>query len=146
MIALLFAFLATVLGLLGSVPSHTVPIPLAAPTPHVTASPVVTVQPRASRSRTATTAPATTRLMEVTMYCETGNRTASGRWPARGMAAANAYSFGTRLSVPGWGVVTVEDRSAPGATDVDLFGGNDPGCETRAIQWGRRHLAVSVIR
>lgn len=80
------------------------------------------------------------------MYCETGSRNAAGYWPTVGTAAANAYPLGTRLWVEGVGVVTVEDRSAPGATDVDVYGGSDAGCESRAVAFGRRYLRVAVVR
>lgn len=79
--------------------------------------------------------------LDVTSYCETGNRTASGVWPRYGMAASNLFPFGTRLRVPGWPVVvTVTDRVGWGA-DLDLYA---MSCE-RAIQWGRRSLLVEVL-
>lgn len=81
-------------------------------------------------------------VLVVTEYCYTGSRNAAGKWPTVGTAAANAYPLGTRLYVEGVGVVVVEDRSAPGATDVDLYGGSDAGCEARAVAWGRRYLEV----
>lgn len=84
-------------------------------------------------------------LLTVTAYCYTGTRNAAGKWPAVGTAAANAFPLGTRLHVHGFGAVTVEDRSAPGATDVDLYLGSDPGCEQRAVAWGRRRLHVDVL-
>lgn len=81
-------------------------------------------------------------LLTVTAYCWTGSRNAAGNWPTIGTAAANAYPLGTRLHVQGVGVVTVEDRSAPGATDVDLYIGDDSSCAARAAVWGRRQLLV----
>lgn len=80
------------------------------------------------------------------MYCYTGSRNAAGNWPTVGTAAGNAWPLGTRLEVEGVGVVTVEDRSAPGSTDVDLYGGDDAGCASRAAAWGRRSLRVAVVR
>lgn len=78
----------------------------------------------------------------VTAYCATGSRNAAGKWPTLGTAAANAYPLGTRLHVEGVGVVTVEDRSAPGATDVDIYLGDGPDCEAAAAAFGRRYLHV----
>ena len=100
---------------------------------------------RASRSRT-TPAPYGARWFDVTMYCETGSRTASGVWPRRGMAATldRRIPFGTRYQVPGWGPVVVTDRIGHGAT-LDLYGGTDPGCPARARQWGRQQLRVVVL-
>lgn len=83
----------------------------------------------------------TTRLLDVTSYCETGNRTASGVWPRYGMAASNLFPFGTRLRVPGWPVVvTITDRIGWGS-QLDLF---SPSCRG-AVQWGRRSLLVEVL-
>lgn len=93
--------------------------------------------PRASRSAHRT-AP-----IDVTAYCWTGNRTASGPWPQRGMAASNDYPFGTRLRVPGVGLVTVTDHIGHG-TQLDLYLGR-AGCHKRATAFGRKHLRVEVL-
>ena len=95
--------------------------------------------PAASRSQLRAS------IAQVTMYCYTGSRNAAGKWPTVGTAAANAYPLGTRLHVEGVGVVTVEDRSAPNATDVDVYGGSDSGCAARAAAFGRRLLHVSEV-
>lgn len=84
------------------------------------------------------------RQLTVTAYCYTGSRNAAGEWPTVGTAAANAYPLGTRLRVEGIGAVVVEDRSAPGATDVDIYMGG-PGCAARAAEFGRRVLRVEVL-
>jgi 3D (Asp-Asp-Asp) domain-containing protein len=84
-------------------------------------------------------------LLTVTAYCATGSRNAAGRWPTVGTAAGNAWPLGTRLYVQSVGVVVVEDRSAPGATDVDVYLGSDAGCEQRAAAWGRRQLHVQEV-
>lgn len=81
-------------------------------------------------------------VLTVTAYCPTGSRNAAGNWPTVGTAAGNAWPLGTRLHVAGVGDVVIEDRSAPNATDLDLFLGDDPGCEARALAWGRRLLMV----
>lgn len=82
--------------------------------------------------------------LTVTAYCYTGSRNAAGKWPTVGTAAANAYPLGTRLHVQGVGTVVVEDRSAPGATDVDLYLGG-PDCAARAAAFGRRALSVREL-
>lgn len=82
--------------------------------------------------------------LDTTAYCGTGNRTASGVWPQIGMAASNLFAFGQRLRVPGHGVVVVTDRVGWGS-QLDLFFGSDPGCESRAVQFGRRSLLVEVL-
>lgn len=84
-------------------------------------------------------------LLTVTGYCSTGSRNAAGDWPTVGTAAGNAWPLGTRLHVQTVGVVVVADRSAPGATDVDLFLGDGGGCAQRAANWGRRQLLVSEV-
>lgn len=84
-------------------------------------------------------------LLTVTGYCPTGSRNAAGQWPTVGTAAGNAWPLGTHLYVQSVGVVVVQDRSAPGATDVDLFLGDDAGCAQRAAAWGRRQLLVQEV-
>lgn len=83
--------------------------------------------------------------LAVTAYCATGRRNAAGHWPTVGTVAGNAWPLGTRLRVESVGVVTVEDRSAAGATDVDLYLGSDAGCAARAVAWGRRYLRVGAL-
>lgn len=84
-------------------------------------------------------------LLSVTAYCKTGSRTASGTWPQIGDAAVlnRSIPFGTRLQVDG-NVVTVRDWVGHGA-DVDLFFGNDAGCEQRALTFGRKRLRVVEV-
>lgn len=94
---------------------------------------------RAARSRLLTGV-----RLDVTMYCWTGNRTSSGVWPQVGMAAGNRWPFGTRIRVPGRGVVVVTDRIGHGS-DLDLYGGRE-GCQERAIRFGRQRLPVQVLR
>lgn len=78
----------------------------------------------------------------VTSYCDTGY-TADGSWTYSGEAAANySIPFGSRLWVPGWGSVTVEDRGALWANGVDLY---NPNCRQDII-WGREILDVEVER
>lgn len=106
--------------------------------------------PVASASKNATTNEVPNlevhgQVLEVTAYCWTGNRTASGVWPERGMAAGNDWDFGTRLRVEGIGIVTVTDRYGYG-TQLDLYLGHYADCEHDALVFGRRHLHVEVVR
>lgn len=113
--------------------------------PRPTAAP--SSSPRASRQRHHHhhRPPSTSsRRLEVTAYCWTGNRTASGAWPRVGMAAGNRWPFGTRLNVETVGVVTITDRIGHGS-ELDIYLGRD-GCERRARAFGRRHLRVEVLR
>lgn len=91
--------------------------------------------PHTSRSRRV---PA---RLDVTAYCYTGHRTASGLWPREGMAAGNRWPFGTRLRVEHIGVVTVTDRIGWGS-DLDLYMSS---CAA-ARRFGRQHLTVEVVR
>jgi len=113
------------------------------------ASPWLIARPRAvareaSRSRHPDHSPAvggTGTLTDTTCYVWSGHRTASGLWPKPGMAANNAYPFGTRLNVEGVGVVTVQDRIGHGS-DLDLFFPSLPAC----LRFGRQQLRVRVLR
>lgn len=79
--------------------------------------------------------------LDVTAYCPTGHRTASGAWPRPGMAAGNRWPFGTVLDVEGVGRVVVTDRIGHGS-ELDLY---MPSCAA-AIRFGRRHLRVVEVR
>lgn len=110
-----------------------------------TTSPARVVTPSVASDRHRTRAhPRRVISLSVTAYCQDNHRTASGVWPRRGMAAGNRWPFGTRLRVPGWGVVTITDRIGWGS-DLDLFAGTDAGCDRRAVTWGRRQLRVAVL-
>jgi len=54
------------------------------------------------------------RVMRITYYTWTGNKTASGKWPKLGMVASSdrKIKFGTKILVDGLGEFTVEDRTA----------------------------------
>lgn len=85
-------------------------------------------------------------LSDVTMYCPTGNRNAAGRWPRIGDVAVldRRIRFGTRLLIAGRRYV-VEDWIGSGS-QFDIFGGDNAGCESRALAFGRQHLRVEVVR
>src|SRR5204862_4209660 len=103
---------------------------------------------RRGRRRQATPSPAAVTnwsLASVTGYCATGNRNAAGNWPTIGTAAGNAWPLGTHLYVDTIGTVVIEDRSAPGATDVDLYMGAGANCLTAATNFGRRTLRIHLL-
>lgn len=97
------------------------------------------VSPRARRSPES-------HRWDTTAYCATGHRTASGVWPAVGMAATldRTIPFGTRLRVPGYGVVTVQDRIGHGS-QLDIYLGTGAACDHAARTWGRRHLTITEV-
>lgn len=79
---------------------------------------------------------------DVTAYCLTGVM-ANGERVFDGAVAANRWPLGTRLRVVELGrTFTVADRSAPGATDVDVA---MPGRCGEARRFGRQHLTVEVL-
>lgn len=81
-------------------------------------------------------------LHDITMYCDTGSRTASGKWPEPGMVATISRSipFGTRVVIEGLGTYTVEDRIGHGS-EFDLF---THSC-AEAERFGRKHRHVQII-
>lgn len=81
-------------------------------------------------------------LHDITMYCPTGNTTASGMWPRRGMVATISRSipFGTRVRIEGLGTFVVEDRIGHGS-EFDIF---TPSC-SEANRFGRQHRRVTIL-
>ncbi|MGH2447373.1 MAG: 3D domain-containing protein [Chloroflexota bacterium] len=70
--------------------------------------------------------------------CGASGAMADGQMPFVG-AAAGVYPFGTQISVPGFGEVTVEDRGVgPGYLDLYMS-----SCQA-ALAWGRQELEVTV--
>ena len=79
--------------------------------------------------------------LNVSAYCETGNRTASGVWPKVGMCAADHLPFGSRVTLPDGRVLTVTDRFGGNYTDrLDIFMSSEAAC----WQFGRRWLRCKV--
>lgn len=79
--------------------------------------------------------------LNVSAYCHTGNPTASGVWPAVGMAAADHLPFGSKVYLPDGSVVVIRDRFGGGYSDrLDLFMGTEGECWT----WGRRWLRCRI--
>ena len=67
--------------------------------------------------------------LNVSAYCHTGNRTASGVWPQVGMAAADHLPFGSRVTLPDGTVVVIRDRTGGNYTDkLDLFKETEDEC------------------
>lgn len=81
-------------------------------------------------------------LHDITMYCPTGNTTASGKWPRRGMVATMSRSipFGSRVLIDGLGEFVVEDRIGHGS-EFDIF---TPSC-SEADRFGRQHRRVTIL-
>ena len=74
--------------------------------------------------------------LQCTAYCHSGNRTASGVWPAVGMAAADHLPFGTRVTLPDGRVLTITDRFGGGFTDkLDIFMNSEAECWQFGRQW-----------
>ncbi len=133
---LLVALLLCVSCASPSAPVRIVSAPAVAPSvvvPH-------TEPTHATRSRQKPAEGRAGRVLSVTCYVATGNRTASGVWPKPGMAAGNRWPFGTRLRVQRYGVVTVTDRIGHGS-ELDLFFASRIDC----INFGRQRLLVSVL-
>ena len=79
--------------------------------------------------------------LNVSAYCHTGNRTASGVWPQVGMAAADHLPFGTRVTLPDGTVVVIRDRMGGNYTDkLDLFKETEDEC----WKWGRKRLRCKI--
>ena len=71
-------------------------------------------------------------------YCHTGNRTASGVWPAVGMAAADHLPFGSRVTLPDGRVLVITDRFGGSYTDrLDIFMATEQECWQFGRQWLR---------
>lgn len=80
-------------------------------------------------------------VLNVSAYCETGNRTASGAWPAVGMAAADHLPFGSRVTLPDGTVVVIRDRMGGRYSDrLDLFMETEDEC----WKFGRKILRCKV--
>lgn len=80
-------------------------------------------------------------VLNVSAYCHTGNRTASGVWPQVGMAAADHLPFGARVTLPDGRTLTVTDRFGGGFTDkLDIFMETESEC----WKWGRKWLLCKI--
>ena len=79
--------------------------------------------------------------LNVSAYCHTGDRTASGVWPQVGMAAADHLPFGAKVTLPDGTVVVIRDRMGGNYTDkLDLFKETEDEC----WKFGRQILRCKV--
>ncbi|QGP92016.1 3D domain protein [Neomoorella glycerini] len=79
-----------------------------------------------------------------TAYTHTGNRTATGIWPYRGIVAVDprVIPLGTRLYVEGYGYAVAQDTGGLiKGNRIDIF----VDSEAEAIQWGRRPVTVRIL-
>lgn len=79
-----------------------------------------------------------------TAYTHTGNRTATGIWPYRGIVAVDprVIPLGTRLYVEGYGYAVAQDTGGLiKGNRIDVF----MNSEDEAIQWGRRPVTVRIL-
>ena len=80
-------------------------------------------------------------VLNCSAYCHSGNRTASGVWPAVGMAAADHLPFGTRVTLPDGRILTITDRFGGGFTNkLDIFMETEEEC----WKWGRQYLECKI--
>ena len=83
-------------------------------------------------------------VMECTAYTWTGNRTASGTWPAVGTVATDpeVIPLGSRLYVEGYGEAVAEDTGGlVKGNIIDIYLPTEDQC----WQWGRRQVEVRVL-
>ena len=79
--------------------------------------------------------------LNVSAYCHSGNPTASGVWPAEGMAAADHLPFGSKVYLPDGSVVVIRDRFGGGYSDrLDLFLATEDEC----WKFGRKILRCKI--
>lgn len=84
-------------------------------------------------------------VMNASGYTHTGNRTATGIYPRRGIVAVDpsVIPFGTKLYIDGYGYATAADRgSAIRGNKIDLF----YETEREAYNWGRRNVRVYIVQ
>ena len=82
--------------------------------------------------------------MEATAYTWTGQRTASGTWPAVGTVAVDpqVIPLGSRLYVEGYGEAVAEDTGGlVKGNIIDIYLPTEDQC----WQWGRRQVEVRVM-
>ena len=81
---------------------------------------------------------------EATAYTWTGNRTASGTWPAVGTVAVDpkVIPLGTKLYIEGYGPAVALDTGGDiQGQIIDLYMDSYQEC----IEWGRRQVEVRVM-
>lgn len=83
-------------------------------------------------------------MMEATAYTWTGQRTASGTWPAIGTVATDpeVIPLGTKIWVEGYGEAVAEDTGgAVKGNIIDVYLATEAEC----WQWGRRQVEVRIL-
>jgi 3D (Asp-Asp-Asp) domain-containing protein len=83
-------------------------------------------------------------LMETTAYTHTGNRTATGTWPKKGLVAVDprVIPLGTRLYIEGYGYAIASDTGgAIKGNIIDVFFDSKQEC----YKWGRRRVRVQIM-
>jgi len=83
-------------------------------------------------------------VMECTAYTWTGNRTASGTWPAVGTAAVDpeVIPLGTKLYIEGYGpAVALDTGGLVKGNIIDIYLPTEDQC----WQWGRRQVEVRIL-
>lgn len=114
---------------------------------------IIDVKPSRSGTRLSRSAPRLSRggslgrvlYLESTAYTHTGNRTATGVWPYKGIVAVDPriIPLGTKLYVEGYGYAVAADTGgAIRGGIIDVFFNSRSEC----INWGRRKVKVQVIR
>ena len=82
-------------------------------------------------------------VMNVSAYCHTGNRTASGVMPQVGMAAADHLPFGSKVTLPDGRILTITDRFGGNFRDrLDIFLASEDECWKFGRQWLRCKVEV----
>ena len=80
-------------------------------------------------------------VLNTSAYTHSGNPTASGVWPAVGMAAADHLPFGTKVTLPDGRLLIVTDRFGGGFTNkLDIFMETEEEC----WKWGRQYLECKI--
>lgn len=84
------------------------------------------------------------RTMEATAYTHTGNRTATGIYPYKGVVAVDpkVIPLGSKLYVEGYGYAEAQDTGGAIKGDrIDIFLDTEGDC----VQWGRRIVQVHFL-
>lgn len=85
------------------------------------------------------------RTMKATAYTHTGNKTASGTWPAAGFTVAvdpDVIPLGTLMYVDGYGYAKAEDTGGKiKGNRIDIFLNTEKECKN----WGVRNVRVYIL-
>ncbi len=80
-------------------------------------------------------------VLNCSAYCHSGNRTASGVWPAVGMCAADHLPFGSRVTLPDGIQLVVADRFGAGHHNhLDIWMASEAAC----WNFGRRGFKCRI--